>query len=110
MSNLKAIKHHFENYLFAATSGMRLLGLRLGYAKTSHQIEDRHRNHLGTVQGGVIFTLADFAFGVASKTGGKVAMAISANILFLEAARSRTLYAEAIEARLRAARERLDIS
>jgi acyl-CoA thioesterase len=97
MSNLEALKHHFENDRFAATSGMRLVELRPGYAKTSLQVEDRHLNNLGTVQGGAIFTLADFAFGVAAKTAGKVAVAINANISFLKAARSGALYAEATE-------------
>ena len=60
-------------------------------------MEDRHFNSTGTVHGGAIFTLADFAFGAASKTGGKVAPAISTNMSFLKATRSGTLYAEATE-------------
>ena len=65
----QAIKHHFENDRFAAANGMRLVELRPGFAKTSLAVEDRHLNNVGTVQGGAIFTLADFAFGAASKTG-----------------------------------------
>ena len=95
--NLDAIKHYFENDRFAASSGMRLVELRPGFAKTSLQIEPRHLNSIGTVQGGAIFTLADFAFGAAVKTGGKVAPAISTNLSFLQAARSGALVAEATE-------------
>jgi acyl-CoA thioesterase len=95
--NLEAMKHLFENDRFATSSGMRLVELRLGFAKTSLQVEERHLNSIGTVQGGAIFTLADFAFGVAVKTGGKVAPAISTNLSFLKATRSGTLYAEATE-------------
>ena len=95
--DLKAIQHHCENDRFAASSGMRLVELRPGFAKTSLQVEERHLNSIGTVQGGAIFTLADFAFGVAVKTGGKVAPAISTNLSFLKATRSGTLYAEATE-------------
>lgn len=95
--NLEALKHHFENDRFAASSGMRLVELRPGYAKTSLRIEDRHLNNVGTVQGGVVFTLADFAFGVAAKTGGKVAVAMNTNLSFLKATRSGTLEAEATE-------------
>lgn len=95
--DLESLRHHFENDRFAAASGMRLVELRPGYAKTSLQVEDRHRNNLGTVQGGAIFTLADFAFGVAAKTGGKVAVAVNATVSFLKATRSGTLYAEATE-------------
>lgn len=53
---------------------------------------------MGTVHGGAIFSLADFALGAATKTCGKVAPAISGNISFLKPIRSGTLYAEAIEA------------
>jgi acyl-CoA thioesterase len=94
---LEAMKHHFENDRFATSSGMRLVELRPGFAKTSLQVEERHLNSIGTVQGGAIFTLADFAFGAAVKTGGKIAPAISTSLSFLKATRSGTLYAEATE-------------
>jgi acyl-CoA thioesterase len=94
---LESIRRHFEQDGFAASSGMRLVDLRPGFAKTSLQVEDRHLNSLGTVHGGAIFTLADFAFGAAVKTGGKAAPAISTNISFLKATRSGTLFAEATE-------------
>ncbi len=95
--DFEAIKHQFENDRFAATSGMRLLELGPGYAKTNLQVEPRHLNNVGTVQGGAIFTLADYAFGAASKTGGRVAVAVSTNLSFLKPTRSGTLYAEATE-------------
>ena len=94
--NLEAIKHHFENVPFAAANGMRLLELRPGFAKTCLKVEDRHMNSVGMAHGGAIFTLADFAFGAASKTGGKVAVAVNTNLSFLcaeatEISRSRKL-------------------
>ena len=95
--DLEAIKHHFENDRFATTNGMRLLELRPGYAKTSMIVEDRHLNSVGTVHGGAIFTLADFALGAAVKTGGKVAPLINSSISFLKATRTGTLTAEATE-------------
>ena len=49
------------------------------------------------MHGGAIFTLADFAFGAAVKTGGKVASSINTSLSFLKATRSGTLYAEATE-------------
>ncbi len=92
-----SIKHHFEKDRFATINGMRLLELRPGYAKTSMTVEDRHLNSVGTVHGGAMFTLADFAFGAAVKTGGKVAPLINSSISFLKATRSGSLYAEATE-------------
>jgi acyl-CoA thioesterase len=95
--NLDSIAHHYANDGFAAASGMRLLELRPGYAKTCFDVEERHVNNMGMVHGGAIFTLAAFAFGAAAKTGGHAAVGISTNISFLKAARSGTLYAEASE-------------
>jgi acyl-CoA thioesterase len=97
LNDLEAIKRHFESDRFAASSGMRLLELRPGFAKTSLEIEDRHLNSVGIVQGGAIFTLADLAFAVACNLGGRVAVAVSTNLSFLKATRSGTLFAEATE-------------
>ncbi len=98
MSNeLDVIKRYFENDRFAASSGMRLVELRLGFARTSLEIEDQHLNSVGIVQGGAIFTLADLAFAMACNSAGKVAVAVSTNLSFLRATRSGTLYAEATE-------------
>lgn len=96
-SNLEAIQRHFENDHFAATSGMRIVELYPGRAKTSLKVEDRHFNCVGIVQGGAIFTLADLAFGLACNSGGRVAVAVSTSLSFVKATRSGTLYAEAVE-------------
>jgi acyl-CoA thioesterase len=95
--DLETNRHHFENDIFAATSGTRLVELRPGFAKTSLQVEQRHMNNVGMVHGGAIFTLAAFAFGAAAKTGGKVAVGVNTSLSFLQATRSGTLHAEATE-------------
>ncbi len=98
MSNdLDALMRFFENDRFAASSGMRLVELRPGFARTSLEIEDRHLNSVGIVQGGVIFTLADLAFAMACNSGGKVAVAVSTNLSFLRATWTGSLHAEATE-------------
>ena len=96
-NDLDAIKQHFENDRFAASSGMRLIELGPGYSRASLDIEDRHLNSVGIVHGGAIFTLADLAFAMACNSGGKVAVAVDANLSFLKATRSGTLHAEATE-------------
>ena len=84
MSNdLDLVKRYFENDRFAASSGMCLVELRPGFARTSLEIEDRHLNSVGIVQGGAIFTLADLAFAMACNSAGKVAVAIDTNLSFL---------------------------
>jgi len=54
-------------------------------------------NGYGTVQGGAIFTLADFAFAAASNSHGTVAVAINVNITFMKAVVTGTLWADARE-------------
>ena len=61
------------------------------------KIEPYHFNAAGTVHGGAIFTLADFAFAVASNSHGTLAMGINTSVSFVKAALKGTLYAEATE-------------
>jgi acyl-CoA thioesterase len=95
--DLDVIQRYFENDRFAASSGMRLVELRPGFARTSLEVEDRHLNSVGIVQGGAIFTLADLAFAMACNWAGKVAVAVNTNLSFLKATRSGALHAEATE-------------
>jgi acyl-CoA thioesterase len=85
-----------NNDLFARHTGRELLDVGLGWVKVSMMIEPFHYNAAGTVHGGAIFTLADFAFAAASNSHGTLAMAINASVSFVKAARG-TLYAEASE-------------
>ncbi|MBE0574520.1 MAG: PaaI family thioesterase [Desulfuromonadales bacterium] len=83
--------------LFARHNGIELLEVGPGRAKASMRIEPYHFNGARTVHGGAIFTLADFAFAVASNSHGTLAMGINVSISFVKAATSGTLYAEARE-------------
>ena len=65
-------------------------------------IEPYHFNGAKTVHGGAIFTLADFAFAVASNSHGSMAMGINTSVAFVKAATKGTLYAEATELSLNA--------
>ena len=47
---------------------------------------DRHVNFVRTVHGGVLFSLADAALGVASNSWGRICMALTVEIQFLSAA------------------------
>jgi acyl-CoA thioesterase len=83
--------------LFARHSGIELVDLGPGWAKASMKIEPFHFNGAKTVHGGAIFTLADFAFAVASNSHGSLAMGINTSMSFVKAALKGTLYAEATE-------------
>lgn len=87
----------FEKDLFAKSSGIELSEVLPGYAKAVMKITENHLNAVGVVQGGAIFTLADFAFAVASNSRGKIALAIDAEISFFKSVSRGTLTAEARE-------------
>ena len=83
--------------LFARHNGVELLEVEEGRALVRMAIGPYHFNAAGTVHGGAIFTLADFAFAAASNSHGRLAMGISASVNFVKAAVKGTLYAEARE-------------
>jgi acyl-CoA thioesterase len=82
---------------WAATAGATLVEVREGYARVRMRLRPDHLNGVGVVQGGAIFTLADFAFAVASNSHGTVAVALDVSITFARAARTGVLTAEARE-------------
>lgn len=82
---------------FARHSGIELLDGGPGWAKARMRIEPYHLNGAGTVHGGAIFTLADFAFAFASNSHGTLAMGINVSVSFVKAAIRGTLYADAKE-------------
>ena len=56
-------------------------------------ITDDHRNALGGIMGGAIFTLADFAFAVASNNDHRPTVALDVNIHYLSASKGDRLFA-----------------
>ena len=78
--------------LFAKDATAKLLGLELidsgsGTATVALNVNESHLNFNGTCHGGIIFSLADSAFGLASNSHGIVAAGINANIAYHAATR-----------------------
>ena len=64
---------------------VRLLGIEIaaaapGRATTRVTIGERHLNFFGAAHGGLVFSLADTAFGVAANTGGRLAAMVDAHL------------------------------
>lgn len=97
--NDTSTKYHrqFEQDKFAKIAGIKLVNASPGFAKASMEICKNHLNSVGIVHGGAIFTLADFAFAVASNSHGRIALAIDAQISFFKAVSEGTLTAIAKE-------------
>lgn len=95
---MEQLKQFFSaNDLFARHNGIELLVVDKGRATVQMKIKPYHFNAAGTVHGGAIFTLADYAFAVASNSHGRIAMGISTSVNFVKAAVGGTLHAEAVE-------------
>lgn len=82
---------------FAQLLGIRIEELRVGYARASMIIDERMLNGVDIVQGGAVFTLADYAFALAGNTHENVAVGIESNISFMKPTRGGMLFAEAEE-------------
>jgi len=86
-----------ENDQFARLVGLDLVKVDLGYAEVRMEIKEKHLNGVGIVQGGAIFTLADFAFAAAANAGGRITLGINANITYSKPAKGKYLLAKATE-------------
>ncbi|MBR5347715.1 MAG: PaaI family thioesterase [Lachnospiraceae bacterium] len=93
--SLEEAQAFFTQDRFATENGMTLDELGEGYAVCSVVLTSRHRNAYGGVMGGVIFTLADYAFAAASNNIHKVTVAMQVSINYLSAPKGEKLIATA---------------
>ncbi|EOS52126.1 phenylacetic acid degradation protein PaaD [Lachnospiraceae bacterium MD335] len=92
---LDEVRERFLHDRFATVNGAVIEEIAEGYAKCSMQINNDHKNALGAVMGGAIFTLADFAFAVAANWQEQPVVSLDASITFLGKAKGNILIAEA---------------
>jgi acyl-CoA thioesterase len=97
---VKVMERFIEQDSYARYLGVEICRWSEGYAKAKLELNRNHLNSVNTVHGGVIFSLADSAFSVASNSHGTVAVAIQVCISYFKAVGSGTLYAEAREVSL----------
>ncbi len=89
-----------DRYATEAT-GAEVEEVREDYARCTLRVEDRHRNAMGAVMGGAMFTLADLAFAAAANSrciadGEPLCwVSVGSSIQFLSPARGSRLTAEA---------------
>lgn len=87
-------RKRFDSSPYALCLGMKLVELTTGYAKVEMKLKDEFRNWDGRIQGGVIVSLLDQAFGAALNTLDRVYVAVQLNVNFLTAPEGDTIYAE----------------
>lgn len=87
---------------FAAHNALMAVDVKEGYARVEMEVQEQHLNGVDIAHGGVIFTLADLAMGLAAHSHGRMAVTLSADISFLNpAVLGQKIYAEAEELALR---------
>lgn len=95
MSDIEKVREFFAKDRFATDNGAVIEQVGENSATVSMEIKEHHRNAVGIVMGGAIFTLADFAFAVASNHEDPGTVSLSANITFLKASKGNKLIAKA---------------
>ncbi|MFW6113602.1 MAG: PaaI family thioesterase [Actinomycetota bacterium] len=86
-----------EEDIYAEYLGAELEDLSQGRARVILKLEPRHVNFMGLIHGGVMFSLADIAFGAAANSFGTRAMALQVNIDFLAPPRSDDIIAAEVK-------------
>lgn len=92
---LESAREFFYKDKFAVNTGITLDSLSEDEATCSLAINDDHKNAYGGVMGGVIFTLADFAFAVLSNQIHQLTVAQQVSINYLSAPKGDKLIANA---------------
>ena len=93
--DINEAREYFKEDKFAASNGITIDDLYDGGCVCSVKIRDDHRNALGGIMGGLIFTLADFAFAVASNNDHRPSVSLDSDIRFLNASKGSVLTAKA---------------
>ena len=92
---LEKIRETFQADRFAAEMGAEILEAEPGRARCALTLVPGHRNAAGGVMGGVIFTLADFAFAVAANCQRMETFSLTSQITYLNRAKGERLFASA---------------
>jgi acyl-CoA thioesterase len=76
-----------NNDRFAELTGIELIRNENGQPMARLEIKEQHLNGLQTAQGGSIFTLADYAFAIASNNDRRISVALNISTHFINAAK-----------------------
>lgn len=95
MFTLEQAREYFKDDRYAMETGAVIDEVGDGYAKVHCAVTEMHLNARGVVMGGVLFTLADFAFAVAANCGSQEVVSLQDQISYLSPVKGGVLTAEA---------------
>ena len=91
---LHKVREKMSKDYFAISTGVEIVKAAPGYAMTKLNITKQHLNSAGIVQGGVLFTMADYTLASATNYGPQVALSIECQLSFIRSADKGVLWAE----------------
>ena len=74
------------NNRYANDAGIRITKISEGHAEAVVDLDERHQNIIGSVHGGVYFTLADSTAGCVAASYGSYCTTVNSSIQYLSAA------------------------
>lgn len=93
--NIEKVREYFKKDTFAAQNGINIVSVDEKRAVVECAVRADHYNCKGTVQGGLIFTLADFAFAVVTNWGDVSVISQNISITYVRPALGGVLTAVA---------------
>lgn len=98
MKTLEELRKYFENDGFVKYCGMEILAVDKEKALVKAPIFEKHLNAIGIIHGGMLFSIADFAFGVLANYLHPITVTASGSITYVApCANSAFITAEARE-------------
>ncbi len=94
---LRKVQERFQKDRYATENGAVIEEVGEGYARVGMELDRHHYNAVGGVMGGAVFTIADFAFAVATNWRGKTVVSQTAQITYLGRVKGKKMIAEAKE-------------
>ena len=89
----EARKYFIDDRYAMVTTGIKIDEVGENMSQCSIDVEDRHMAVGDHVMGGAIYTLADFAFAVASNSGDQITFTTSSSITYLSQPKDKKLIA-----------------
>jgi len=83
---MNKLADHLKNDRFADFIGIERVFCKDGYWTARLTVAENHLNGLGMAQGGALFTLADYAFAIASNSDGRTSTGLQTTMSFISPA------------------------
>ncbi len=90
----KFIEYFNSHDGYSINSGIKLVELREGYSKVELTIDENSKNLMGSMHGGLLYTMADVAAGAAMAFCEKPVVTLNATTEYIKAAFSGKVIAE----------------